>query len=101
MSVVGESLKKKRIYNTMSQRMEEFAPSGDEVKIYVCCITPYDRAHLWHAMSYIIFFFFFKQKTAYEMLSGDWSSDVCSSDHLFARESHRGGVRSRKREDLS
>ena len=21
-----------------------------------------------------------KQKTAYEMLSGDWSSDVCSSD---------------------
>src|SRR5881398_3935585 len=26
------------------------------------------------------FFFFFKQKTAYEMLSGDWSSDVCSSD---------------------
>src|SRR5881398_1791436 len=28
------------------------------------------------------FFFFFKQKTAYEMLSGDWSSDVCSSDLL-------------------
>src|SRR5881398_1197792 len=25
-------------------------------------------------------FFFFKQKTSYEMLSGDWSSDVCSSD---------------------
>src|SRR5881398_4109442 len=25
-------------------------------------------------------FFFFKQKTAYEMVSGDWSSDVCSSD---------------------
>src|SRR5881398_665047 len=29
---------------------------------------------------FIFFFFFFKQKTAYEMLSGDWSSDVCSSD---------------------
>src|SRR5213082_1532123 len=25
-------------------------------------------------------FFFFKQKTAYEIVSGDWSSDVCSSD---------------------
>src|SRR3546814_7491474 len=25
-------------------------------------------------------FFFFKQKTAYEMRMGDWSSDVCSSD---------------------
>src|SRR5213076_3558257 len=25
-------------------------------------------------------FFFFKQKTAYEMVGSDWSSDVCSSD---------------------
>ena len=25
-------------------------------------------------------FFFFKQKTAYEVVSSDWSSDVCSSD---------------------
>jgi len=25
-------------------------------------------------------FFFFKQKTAYEILGCDWSSDVCSSD---------------------
>src|SRR3546814_5161406 len=28
----------------------------------------------------VSFFFFFKQKTAYEMRSSDWSSDVCSSD---------------------
>src|SRR3546814_7843932 len=28
------------------------------------------------------FFFFFKQKTAYEMRISDWSSDVCSSDLL-------------------
>src|ERR671928_1342190 len=28
----------------------------------------------------IEFFFFFKQKTAYEIVSRDWSSDVCSSD---------------------
>src|SRR3546814_5994090 len=27
-----------------------------------------------------ICFFFFKQKTAYEMRISDWSSDVCSSD---------------------
>src|SRR5881397_2469184 len=27
-----------------------------------------------------LFFFFFKQKTAYEMAQCDWSSDVCSSD---------------------
>src|SRR3546814_1237839 len=30
---------------------------------------------------YVVFwFFFFKQKTAYEMRISDWSSDVCSSD---------------------
>src|SRR3546814_7759776 len=31
-----------------------------------------------------IVFFFFKQKTAYEMRISDWSSDVCSSDLLPA-----------------
>src|SRR3546814_20986828 len=31
--------------------------------VYLCCL-----------------FFFFKQKTAYEMRISDWSSDVCSSD---------------------
>src|SRR3546814_18508986 len=33
-------------------------------------------------------FFFFKQKTAYEMRISDWSSDVCSSDllHLHGLE---------------
>src|SRR3546814_4105465 len=30
-----------------------------------------------------IHFFFFKQKTAYEMRISDWSSDVCSSDLLY------------------
>src|SRR3546814_3384645 len=29
---------------------------------------------------FAFFFFFFKQKTAYEMRISDWSSDVCSSD---------------------
>src|SRR3546814_1094306 len=28
----------------------------------------------------VIVFFFFKQKTAYELRISDWSSDVCSSD---------------------
>src|SRR3546814_7968820 len=29
---------------------------------------------------FVCVFFFFKQKTAYEMRISDWSSDVCSSD---------------------
>src|SRR3546814_8334009 len=31
-------------------------------------------------VDYLCVFFFFKQKTAYEMRISDWSSDVCSSD---------------------
>src|SRR3546814_9045153 len=52
-------------------------------------------------------FFFFKQKTAYEMRISDLSSDVCSSDlsrrvrrldrlsllHLYLRQGHRGPPR--------
>src|SRR3546814_3452721 len=34
---------------------------------------------MWSSCCYI-YFFFFKQKTAYEMRISDWSSDVCSSD---------------------
>src|SRR3546814_2482436 len=40
----------------------------------LCCV-------LWVLVSCIDgIFFFFKQKTAYEMRISDWSSDVCSSD---------------------
>src|SRR3546814_11786840 len=42
-------------------------------------------------MCILFFFFFFKQKTAYEMRISDWSSDVCSSD-LF--EAIHGGPNS-------
>src|SRR3546814_19696750 len=37
-------------------------------------------------------FFFFKQKTAYEMRISDWSSDVCSSDLLMAVRVNKAGV---------
>src|SRR3546814_1040401 len=33
-----------------------------------------------YVVRYFVSFFFFKQKTAYEMRISDWSSDVCSSD---------------------
>src|SRR3546814_5610145 len=36
-----------------------------------------------------VLFFFFKQKTAYEMRISDWSSGVCSSD--LSASSSRGG----------
>src|SRR3546814_16621495 len=37
----------------------------------------------------VVCFFFFKQKTAYEMRISDWNSDVCSSDLTRARSCSR------------
>jgi len=44
-----------KIFNTLSGQKEEFLPQGDEVKMYVCGVTPYDDCHIGHAMSYIAF----------------------------------------------
>src|SRR3546814_10054812 len=43
----------------------------------VCLLSGRAVALCW---LYYVLFFFFKQKTAYEMRISDWSSDVCSSD---------------------
>ncbi|MEE8204908.1 MAG: cysteine--tRNA ligase [Dehalococcoidales bacterium] len=44
-----------KVFNTLSGRREDFTPQGDEVKMYVCGVTPYAEAHIGHAMSYINF----------------------------------------------
>ena len=44
-----------QLYNTLTRRKEEFEPVDDPISMYVCGITPYDDAHLGHAMSIIIF----------------------------------------------
>src|SRR3546814_4903602 len=41
----------------------------------------------------MLLFFFFKQKTAYEMRISDWSSDVCSSDLGGLRGEFSGTLR--------
>src|SRR3546814_7261943 len=45
----------------------------------------------WYGIYFVhlcfsLFFFVFKQKTAYEMRISDWSSDVCSSDLLHVTQ---------------
>src|SRR3546814_6522946 len=40
---------------------------------------------MWWRVCCVCGFFFFKQKTAYEMRISDWSSDVCSSDLIATR----------------
>lgn len=44
-----------KIFNTISGKKEDFMPLGDEVKMYVCGVTPYDNSHFGHAMSYTFF----------------------------------------------
>jgi L-cysteine:1D-myo-inositol 2-amino-2-deoxy-alpha-D-glucopyranoside ligase len=44
-----------RLYSTLSRSFEEFQPTGDEVRMYVCGVTPYDTAHLGHAFCYVSF----------------------------------------------
>ena len=45
-----------RIYNTLTRSKEPFTPlAGDTVRMYVCGVTVYDRAHVGHARSAVVF----------------------------------------------
>src|SRR3546814_3512076 len=45
-----------------------------------------------NTFGYCLCFFFIKQKTAYDMRISDWSSDVCSSDLLYADIKEDGDI---------
>src|SRR3546814_15900524 len=57
-----------------------------EIKTWVCVVE---------------FFFFFKQKTAYEMRISDWSSDVCSSDLHEESGQHHERIREEAQEETN
>ncbi|MBN1114041.1 MAG: cysteine--tRNA ligase [Oligoflexia bacterium] len=45
-----------KIYNSLSRKKEDFVPyDPGDVKMYACGITPYDEAHVGHAMQAIVF----------------------------------------------
>jgi len=45
-----------QIYNSLSGKKEEFIPrSGNDVKMYTCGVTVYDRSHIGHARSLYVF----------------------------------------------
>ena len=45
-----------KLYNTLSGQVEEFVPAdANEVKMYVCGVTPYSATHVGHALSYVVF----------------------------------------------
>jgi len=40
------------LYNSLTDRIEDFVPEDERVSIYVCGITPYDTTHIGHAFTY-------------------------------------------------
>jgi cysteinyl-tRNA synthetase len=44
-----------KLFNTLTQSLQEFTPLKDTVSIYVCGVTPYDTTHLGHAFTYLTF----------------------------------------------
>jgi L-cysteine:1D-myo-inositol 2-amino-2-deoxy-alpha-D-glucopyranoside ligase len=44
-----------RLFNTLSQQVEELRPHGEAVTIYVCGVTPYDTTHLGHASINVVY----------------------------------------------
>ena len=44
-----------KLFNTLTQSLEEFVPIDNTVRIYVCGVTPYDTTHLGHAFTYVSF----------------------------------------------
>ena len=45
-----------KLYNTLTGQVEEFVPvDANEVKMYVCGVTPYSSTHVGHALSYVVF----------------------------------------------
>src|SRR3546814_5721993 len=48
--------------------------------VFVSCMVSVCALGVVEGCDVMFLFFFFKQKTAYEMRISDWSSDVCSSD---------------------
>ncbi|HEY7065660.1 MAG TPA: cysteine--tRNA ligase [Chloroflexota bacterium] len=44
-----------QLYNTLSRRLEPFAPAGPTMTMYVCGVTPYDTTHLGHGRCYLVY----------------------------------------------
>jgi len=79
-----------KLHNTLTGKKEEFVAGPGPVKIYVCGITPYDKSHLGHAMSYIIFDVVrrYLEYRGHEVRHVQNYTDI--DDRIIARANHLG-----------
>jgi cysteinyl-tRNA synthetase len=79
-----------KLYNTLTGKKEEFVAGPGPVKMYVCGITPYEKSHLGHAMSYIIFDVLrrYLEYRGHELRHVQNYTDI--DDRIIARANHMG-----------
>ncbi len=87
-----------KIFNTLSGQKEEFLPQGDTVRMYVCGVTPYDDAHLGHAMSYIIFDVI-RRYLKFRGYKVKYVQNVTDIDDKIIDRAHRLGISARELAD--
>src|SRR6184192_4406927 len=76
----GRILKKKKMADTYYASVKASALDKGATHVAVLNVLDITLTPRFQAVLVGVSLFFFKQKTAYEMSIGDWSSDVCSSD---------------------
>lgn len=84
-------MRKVQVYNTMTQRKEEFVPrEAGKVSIYVCGVTPYSDTHLGHARPSVVWDVIkrFFRKMGYETFHVQNFTDV--DDKIIARSLDEG-----------
>ncbi len=79
-----------KIYNSLSQEIEEYRPSGEDVSVYVCGITPYDTTHLGHAFTYISIDIFIRYLES-QGLNVRYAQNVTDIDDDILRKANESG----------
>ena len=79
-----------QIYSTLSGKKEEFTPLGEEVKMYVCGVTPYSDSHIGHAMS-AIYFDVFRRFLKYRGYKVKYVQNITDIDDKLIMRANRDG----------
>ncbi len=81
-----------KFYNSLSRKKEKFVPlKKNEVKMYVCGITPYDTTHLGHARTYFTFDIL-NRLLEYKTFKVKYIQNVTDVDKPLFKRSKRDGI---------
>ncbi len=80
-----------KLFNTLTQSIEDFVPIDTTVRLYVCGITPYDTTHLGHAFTYMTFdtLIRYLEYTGYKV---KYVQNVTDIDDDVLRKAHKLGI---------